>query len=103
MSREHNTTASGEPFDKKTIELVWQKRKNKPDAITTVSTEGFDKFGAKIKYEDYGNTNSSTGWEIDHIRPVKEYGTDDIKNLQPLQWENNRKKGDTYPNWEPSK
>jgi hypothetical protein len=22
-----------------------------------------------------------------------------LNNLQPLQWENNRHKGDNYPNW----
>ncbi|KUG25132.1 hypothetical protein ASZ90_005048 [hydrocarbon metagenome] len=34
------------------------------------------------------------GWEIDHIIPLSLGGTDDIANLQPLHWENNRKKSD---------
>ncbi len=40
----------------------------------------------------YGNTNSKLGWEIDHLIPVEEGGTDDPDNLQPLQWENHRRK-----------
>jgi 5-methylcytosine-specific restriction endonuclease McrA len=53
--------------------------------------------GNVMKSSDYGNTNSQYGWEVDHIKPVAKGGTDDLSNLQPLQWDNNRKKGDTYP------
>ena len=51
-----------------------------------------DAFGSLIWKEAYGNTNSKLGWEIDHIRPVASGGGDEIENLQPLQWENNRKR-----------
>ena len=47
----------------------------------------------------YGKTEQ-WGWEIDHVKPVSQGGTDDLSNLQPLYWENNRHKGDAYPNWE---
>ncbi len=53
--------------------------------------------GNAIKYSEHGNTNSDYGWEIDHINPSANGGSDDLANLQPLQWENNRQKGDTYP------
>ncbi len=50
-----------------------------------------------IKYSEHGNTDSEFGWEIDHILPSSLGGTDELSNLQPLHWENNRKKGDAFP------
>ena len=50
-----------------------------------------------MKYSEHGNTNSNNGWEIDHIKPSAKSGSDDLDNLQALQWENNHRKGDEYP------
>ena len=97
MYRYRNSRANGSVFDENTINAVWQKG-------TIVfgydsNTIRKDSCGAFIKRNDYGNTNSSFGWEIDHIKPVAKNGTDDLINLQPLQWENNRHKSDNYPQW----
>lgn len=54
-----------------------------------------DSCGAWIKWADYGNTNSSYGWEIDHVYPASLGGSNNLANLQPLQWQNNRAKGDS--------
>ena len=57
----------------------------------------WDKCGNVMKYSEHGNRNSKHGWEIDHIKPTAKGGTDDLSNLQPLNWNNNSKKDDTYP------
>ena len=56
----------------------------------------YDAYGAVMKYDKYGVCGEH-GWEIDHILPQARGGSDDLSNLQPLFWENNRAKGDTYP------
>ncbi len=72
---------------------VWQKGDEIPSRDKDVWRT--DICGKIIKYSDHGDTNSGYGWEIDHIQPKSEFGNDFIDNLQPLQWENNRSKGDS--------
>ena len=73
---------------------VWQKGK-------VVSTHDEDVYrkdicGSWMQYDQHGE-EGNYGWEIDHINPVANGGSDDLDNLQPLRWRNNRRKGDTYP------
>ena len=72
-----NIIQNGESFDPR----VWRK----------------DICGDIMKYGEHGNTESEYGWEIDHKKPTSLGGNDALDNLQPLQWKNNRSKGDTHP------
>jgi hypothetical protein len=94
MVRNRNTDVNGEPFVDTTVLAVW---------LTGRLIEGFesatwrhDMCGQPMKYEHYGDTNSKHGWGVAHIKPVWKGGTDDLSNLRPLQWDNNRRNCDTY-------
>ena len=94
MARNRGTRTSGGSWDDQTIEAVWQK--GTPEG--KYAELHVDQCGAFMQRSKYGIIDLF-GWEIDHIKPVAKGGTDDLSNLQPLQWENNRAKGDEYPDW----
>lgn len=95
MMYNRNKTQTGGSFSDATIEAVWQKAK----PLRTRLGCAKDDCDAIIRRASYGMT-SEFGWEIDHIHPKSKGGSDALRNLQPLHWENNRAKGDKYPNWQ---
>ena len=94
MARARNTDGSGRNFDAAIIEKVWQKgqivRGKDPNSYRK------DDCGNLLYRSSYG-IESEMGWEIDHINPVKNGGSDNIRNLRPLKSSENAAKGDTYP------
>ncbi len=79
--------------------MVWEKgrRISQGGKSYDANVWRWDKCGRVMKYSEHGNVDSEFGWEIHHIKPTSKGGTDDMPNLQPLQWENNRRKSDQYP------
>ena len=72
---------------------VWRKGRIIPGYNAAVWRR--DQCGAAIKYDEYGNRNSKHGWEIHHVIPDSDGGSERIENLMPLQWENNTATSDS--------
>lgn len=96
MARKPNTNRNGGAWTEQEKLSVWQKGRLIPNHPGTQWR--WDVCGKVMQWSHHGNRNSDTGWEIDHINPVTNNGTDHINNLQPLNWKINSTKGDNL-NW----
>lgn len=96
------TMQKNDNFSKETILEVWQKAKIIDGADPKEYRQ--DRAGAWIQFSMYGNTNDDLnfGWEVDHQKPKALGGSNNLSNLVPRQWLNNRTKGDDYPHFKTS-
>lgn len=99
--RAHGTTILNKAFDPATVDAVWALAAIVPGSDPAKRRK--DVYGAWIERDQYGVcVEGGTGWEIDHVRAVLNGGSDNLNNLQPLQWQNNRAKGNLSPRqWTP--
>jgi 5-methylcytosine-specific restriction endonuclease McrA len=97
MGRRRGTNKEGRGFDTERVEQVWEQGKKIQGKDPNLYRR--DAAGNVIYRPSYGK-DSEMGWEVDHKKPVDKDGTDNLKNLQPLQTDENREKSNQYP-WNP--
>lgn len=73
------------------IRRVWSKAR--PIAGCDPNVFRRDPYGRVMCRFQYGNRQSSYGWERDHRIPKSRGGGDELANLQPLHWRSNVNKG----------
>ncbi len=97
MARRRGKNTQGRNFSDEIVNKVWGKAKHIPGKNPNLRRK--DVAGNPIYKLSYGK-DSEMGWQIDHKKPISKGGSDNLKNLQPLQTEENKEKRDQYP-WEP--
>jgi len=95
--KEFGTNLEGLRFSDAMIDKVWKNEEIIPGKDPDLYHR--DVTGKVICKPSY-DMNSRMGWEIDYKKPLAKEGTDNLRNLQPLQTGQNRNKGGQYP-WEP--
>ena len=94
MARKRGTDRKGRRFSEERIQQVWERGKTIPGKDPNLYRR--DSAGNEIYRHSYGK-NSEKGWEVDHKNPVDKDGSDNLRNLRPLQTDENRQKGNKYP------
>lgn len=79
------------------IERIWQKA----SVVQGIDSNLYrkDSAGAWIYRYAYEDMDSIFGWVIDHIFPKALGGDDNLINLRPMNWVNERSKMNDYPHY----
>lgn len=92
--RRAGTRRDGSSFTQEELRIIFNKGQIASGMDPTQWR--YDACGALMNFYSYGDTTpKGFGWEVDHIYPVSRGGQTVLANLQPLQWQNNRSKGDS--------
>ena len=78
------------------LKSVWEKARKVEGLDEAMFRK--DACGALIMYDKYGLQNPF-GWEVDHIFPKALGGDDQLVNLRPLHYLNNKSKDVDYPSY----
>lgn len=81
-------------FSDYVINAVWEKASTVEGYDPNIWRKDFA--NAWIRHDHYG-VESKYGWQIDHLRPSSQGGSDELSNLNALHWRNNNRKSDNYP------
>ncbi|MBU4258009.1 MAG: HNH endonuclease [Syntrophaceae bacterium] len=94
MTRRRGSDEKGRKFTEERVDEVWEKGKKIQGKDPNLYRR--DSAGNEIYKPSHGK-NTEVGWEVDHKKPVDKGGSDNLRNLQPLQTEENKEKGTKYP------
>ena len=72
------------PYTAEEIESIWRKARFMLHKHSKSHRK--DAFGNSIHFDRYGDRDSPFGWEVGHIIPIAEGGTNSYSNLRPVHW-----------------
>jgi 5-methylcytosine-specific restriction endonuclease McrA len=93
-TRKRGTDSDGHYFSDERVQEVWDKGHRVHGKDPEIYRR--DDEGNVLHRYSYGK-DGPMSWEVDHSNPVSRGGSDNLRNLRPLQTDENREKGSKYP------